>query len=267
MGVRRRSVRSAVLEFPPGLHSLARVLPSGRSLLIGFALIAGGLAAYAGARGTSIFAVRQVEVAGAPPRVAARVQSALAGPLAGESLLSISQADIDRALVGLPDVQAVAFDRSFPRTLRVSIIAEQPVAVLRRGVDAWLVSERGRVLRPLPDARPAGLPRIWVAEFGTPRNGSLLKADDAAQPARALGAVLATAPAFLKEIELARLRGSEVELVLRSGVEVRLGPAHELPLKIAVARAVLAAGPGVGGYVDVSVPERPVASLDSQVSG
>ena len=266
MGVRKPSARIAVLEFPPGLHSLTRVLPSGRSLLIGFALIAGGLAAYAGARGTSIFAVRHVEVEGAPPRVAERVQPALERPLTGESLLSISQADIDHALVGLPDVQAIGFDRSFPRTIRVAIIAERPVAVLRRGVDAWLVSERGRVLRPLPDARPETLPRIWVAELSAPRNGTLLKADDAAQPARALGAVLAAAPAFLKEIQLARLRGSEVELLLRSGVEVRLGPPHELPLKIAVARAVLAAGSGLGGYVDVSVPERPVAS-DSQVSG
>jgi cell division protein FtsQ len=268
MAARRPSVRAAVLEVPSGLHSLARVLPSGRSLLVGFALIGIALAAYAGARETSVFAVRHVEVKGAPPRVAARVHSALRKPLAGESLLSVNRADIDRALVALPDVQAIAFDRAFPRTLRVTVIAERPVAVLRRGTDAWLVSERGRVLRALPDARPAGLPRIWVAQLAAPRDGTLLKGEDAFQPALALGAVLATDPTFVAHIELARLRDDEVDLALRSGVEVRLGSPHELPLKVAVAREVLGALPGAaGGYVDVSVPERPVARVESQVSG
>jgi hypothetical protein len=49
--------------------------------------------------------------------------------------------------------------------------------------------------------------------------------------------------------------------VLRSGIELRLGDAGDLRLKLAVARRVLRVlGPtGPDAYVDVSVPERPVA--------
>jgi POTRA domain, FtsQ-type/Cell division protein FtsQ len=256
-----------VLEARAEVHSLARVLPSGRSLLLGFAVIAGAIGLYAGARSTSVFAVHRVEVQGAPPRVEARVQAALTEPLEGESLLSVDRADIDRALAGLPDVQAIEFDRGFPRTLQVTVVAERPVAVLRRGTDAWLISERGRVLRGLPDARPVGLPRIWIAELAPPKDGTLLKDETGRGPALALGAVLASDPQFLEGIEHAALRGREIDLALRSGVELRLGPPHDLALKVAVAREVLAALPGAyAGYVDVSVPERPVSAVESQVS-
>ena len=257
----------AVLEARTELPALGRMLPSGRVLLVGFAVIAAAVGMYAAARGTSLFAVQQVEVEGAPARVEARVQAALADPLAGESLLAVDRADIDRALAGLPDVQAIAFDRAFPQTLRVTVVAERPVAVLRRGADAWLVSERGRVLRGLPEERPAALPRIWVAELSPPHDGRMLTDESAAAPARALGAVLATDREFLRRIRQAALRGSEIDLVLRNGVEIRLGPPHDLALKVAVAREVLGAVPGAyDGYVDVSVPERPV-TLISQLSG
>jgi cell division protein FtsQ len=267
VAVRKPTARVATLEAPTGLYSVARILPSGRSLLVGFGLILGAIALYAGARGTSLFAVDQVEVQGAPPRVSARVKAAL-GPLTGKSLLSVSVADIDRALAGLPDVQAIGFDRAYPRTLRVTVVSERPVAVLRRGADAWLVSERGRVLRGLPGARPALLPRIWVARLAAPRDGSILTELEAREPAQALGTVAAADPTFAARIREAHVRGGEVDLVLRSGTEIRLGSPHDLPLKVAVAREILATFVSPGeGYVDVSVPERPVSQLESQVSG
>jgi hypothetical protein len=56
-------------------------------------------------------------------------------------------------------------------------------------------------------------------------------------------------------------------LVLRSGTEVRLGDGFERLLKLTIAREILPSLAGSAGYVDVSVPARPVASstLDSQV--
>jgi cell division protein FtsQ len=267
VAVRKPTARVATLEAPTGLYSVARVLPSGRSLLVGFGLILGAVALYAGARGTSVFAVQRVEVQGAPPRVAARVEAAL-GSLSGKSLPSVTAADVDRALAGLPDVQAIEFDRSYPRTLRVTVVAERPVAVLRRGADAWLVSERGRVLRGLPGARPAHLPRIWVARLAAPRDGSILTEIEAREPAQALGTVVAADQAFAARIREARARDGEIDLVLRSGTEIRFGSPHDLPLKLAVARQVLAELEAPGeGYVDVSVPERPVAHVESKVSG
>ncbi|MBA2568115.1 MAG: FtsQ-type POTRA domain-containing protein [Actinobacteria bacterium] len=267
VAVRKPIARVATLEAPTGLYSIARILPSGRSLLVGFGLILGAIALYAGARVTSLFAVQQVEVQGAPPRVAGRVEEAL-GSLAGTSLPSVDAADIDRALAGLPDVQAIDFDRAYPRTLRVTVVAERPVAVLRRGADAWLISERGRVLRGLPGARPALLPRIWVARLAAPRDGSILTEIEAREPALALGVVLAAHPTLVVRIRDARAQDGEINLVLRSGTEIRLGSSHDLALKLAAARQTLAELETSGeGYVDVSVPERPVSGVESQVSG
>ena len=57
-------------------------------------------------------------------------------------------------------------------------------------------------------------------------------------------------------------------LALRSGIELRLGDTSDIPVKLEVARRVLPQLSDLhGGYLDVSVPERPVAgeSLNSQV--
>jgi hypothetical protein len=64
--------------------------------------------------------------------------------------------------------------------------------------------------------------------------------------------------------------GKELTLTLASGLEVRLGDTTDMRLKLAIARRILrqtgAATVG-GGYLDVSVPERPVLSSNSQVAG
>jgi ferric-dicitrate binding protein FerR (iron transport regulator) len=56
-----------------------------------------------------------------------------------------------------------------------------------------------------------------------------------------------------------RTTGDELTLVLRHGTEVRLGRAAEVELKLVIARRVLRLVDGTPAYVDVSIPERPVA--------
>ena len=53
--------------------------------------------------------------------------------------------------------------------------------------------------------------------------------------------------------------GDELTLVLRRGAELRLGRATEVGLKLTVAARVLRLVGGGTTYVDVSVPQRPVA--------
>ena len=58
--------------------------------------------------------------------------------------------------------------------------------------------------------------------------------------------------------------------MLASGFELRLGDAGDVRLKLAIARRIFRAagvGPTSVGYLDVSVPERPVLNLNSQVGG
>ena len=122
---------------------LLRFAPSGRSFAIGavLVLLAGGL--YALARETSMFAVRSVEVVGASPALAAEVSAELRS-FDGRSLVSLNGGVVEQRIDGLPAVRSSVVDRAFPHTLRIRVLPELPVAVLRRGAESWLVSARGR---------------------------------------------------------------------------------------------------------------------------
>jgi cell division protein FtsQ len=254
--------RTAVLPLPNGPVTLgfplARILPSGRSLLIGFALLGLVVGGYAAAKGTSMFAVREIEVTGARPSVVERVDAALA-PIDGTSLLSLDAATIDRRLRGLPDVRLVSYDRAFPHTAKVVVSAERPVAILRKGTQAWLVTERGRILQQLEDPSGSSLPRIWTADAAVPGSGDILAPDEGLAPARLLGQVLSADERFFERVAEARAVDGEHLLVLRTGTEVRLGAADDLALQLAVAHRVLDVVGSEARYVDVSVPERAVA--------
>jgi len=231
-----------------------RWLPSARSLVIGFALLAAGVGAYLAARETSLFAVQRIKVEGASPPLADRLRRALA-PLLGSSLVSFSARDADRLLVAIPDIAAVGYDRDFPHTLRVVVRAERPVALLRRGSEAWLASAGGRALRRV-DARPyPPLPRIWIPRAADVIVGERLSGP----PAAALRAVAALGRLrFPVPVRAVRASEGELTLVLVSGLEVRLGDTADLALKLAVARRLVPRAEEAL-YVDVSVPERAVA--------
>lgn len=242
---------------------LAGLAPSGRSLLTGALILLSAVGLYAAARTTSVFAVDEIAVAGASPEVAAQVRQALA-PALGESLLGIDLADLGQRAVSVPMVAGASFDRGFPHTLRIAVVPESPVAVLRQGSSSWLVAAGGRVVGELqPRARP-GLPRIWLKgdveiRLGERVGGPQRRAIDAVAPLRSQPLPVAVASVVADRKQLT--------LVLRTGLEVRLGDGSDLPVKLAVARQVLPQLAGATGYLDLSVPERPVAgeSLNSQV--
>ena len=268
MAARKRSTsRTAVLparRAAPSLQ-LTRLAPSGRSVLIGLALFVLAVGGYLGARETSIFAVRTLEVRGGDAALQAQVKAALAGEV-GQSLMKIDGSALDRRLAPLPGVRSFRYDRAFPSTLRVVLRPEQPVLVLRTGADAYLVSSTGRVIRTLARPHLSHLPRLWVAHDVQVRIGEQLPP--------AVGAA-ATALAPLQGAPLpggVRLvrGGKELTLVLGTGLEVRLGDHGDLQLKLAIARRILRATTSqaaAGDYLDVSVPERPVLYLKSQVVG
>ena len=239
------------------------MLPSGRSLVAGFALLAlaGGL--YAVARTTAAFAVRTVAVDGVSPEVAAEVRGAVA-PALGESLLSIDVGELGDRVRRVPMVSSVSFDRAFPHTLRIAVVPQVPVAVLRQGASSWLVAAGGRVVGELARGARRDLPRVWLTRAVDVEVGESIRG----LPVRALAAVtpLVRRPLPFR-VTTAVATPAEVTLKLRSGLELRLGSAADLLLKLEVARRVLPSLVGAQGYLDVSVPERPVAgeSLNSQV--
>lgn len=261
---RRSNARTANPPVARALPELGRLAPSGRSILVGLALFALGLGAYVGARETSVFAVRTIEIGGGTESMRVEVRAALTADL-GKSLLRIDGGDIERRLAPLPDVHSFRYDRSFPHTLRLVIQPERPVLVVRRGGDAFLVAASGRVLRPLAHPRRSRLPRLWLKKDVVLHTG---------EPIPGTAAVAALAPLqntpLPGGVKVVRGGRNELTLVLGGGLEVRLGDAGDLRLKLAIARRILrttgaaAAGPG---YLDVSVPERPVLVSNSLVGG
>jgi cell division septal protein FtsQ len=142
---------------------------------------------------------------------------------------------------------------------------ELPAAVLRRGGESWLLSERGRVLRSLPRAAHPRLPRVWSVDGAPPTSGDVLVQRGVAAPMRIVRAIPDGFPVRIRSVALDRGLGL---LVLDGGLELRLGEPADLGAKLAVAARLLPdiPRPAEGGpdYLDVSLPERPVSGLNPQ---
>jgi hypothetical protein len=253
------AARAAVLPAPPKPAPIRRLAPSGRSLVVGLAIVALAGGAYAVARETSVFAVSRLDVVGGPPRVQAEVRAALAGEL-GRSLLQVNQGEVERRIAAYPDILSVSFDRRFPHTLRVVVRAERPVLLLRRGSEGWVVSARGRVLQQVKNTRLSPLPRMWVPPTTAVSVNGMVESDSGGMAAATLASL---PPSFFGRVRFVRADAKELTLVLATGLEIRFGDIHDVRLKVAVARRILTAlGPtATSGYLDVSVPGWPVAKV------
>ena len=262
----RSRPRPAVVSARRLVAAHARSLTRPAAVGVAFALL--GVGAYALARATSAFAIRAVEVEGAPRPLARDVRRALT-PLTGRSLVGLDGDAVTARLAALPGVRSAEYDRAFPNTLVVFVLAEPPAAVVRAGSASWLVSARGRVLRRVERTASRRLPRVWLPARTPAEPGATL-----GDP-RALTALRAAAAAHLERfphrVFAIRAAGEHLVFGLARGRELRLGEPADLPLKLAVANAVLRRLPPVdaGGptYVDVSNPERVVAggTLKSKV--
>jgi cell division protein FtsQ len=249
----------------PDVRQLA---PSTRSLVVGIVLALLAVVAYFGARNTSVFAVRTLDVRGGNAELRGQVRDALAGEL-GTSLLRVNSGVVASAVDPIPGVRSFTVDRAFPHTLRVTVKREVPVLVVRQvpGRAAYLVAASGRVLRTLPHSRLSHLPRLWVTKQVDVQVGAAL-------PAQLAAAATALAPlrgaALPGGVSSVRVGKDELTLTLGGGLQVQLGGTGDLRLKLAIARRILAqtgAALGGAGYLDVSVPLRPVLSTVPQVAG
>lgn len=267
-----RLADAVVLRIPPGRgqgRAVVRLVPSWRWLAIAFGVLLAIGGGYLAARDSALFAVQRVEIDGAPPAVARDVRTALR-PLEGESLLRVDLGATADRLAAIPSVRTARFDRAFPHTLLVTVAAERPVAVLRTGDEAWLVSARGRVIRQLAHPGRSSLPRVWAPATVSAAAGDGLGDAPSLDAVRALAAVADShLPA---RVRYARSTDEGVSLMLMTGTELELGNDGDLALKLAVARNVLLAldpaREGWPAYMDLTLPGRPVVGFaSSQVEG
>lgn len=232
-----------------------RLVPSGRFLLVTIGALAAVAVAYAIAYSTPVFALRTVEVSGAPPALAREIRTATSD-LSGRSLVAVDADQVEGRLRALPAIAGVSVDRSFPHTLVIRVAPERPVAVVRRGRASWLVTGSGKVIRAIETGTQRHFPRLWLAKGATIRLGGeippgFVPATRALAEAHAVG--------LGSRVKGIRPHGEELTLVLRRGTEIRLGRATEVGLKLTVASKVLQRLDDVPAYVDVSVPQRAVA--------
>jgi hypothetical protein len=145
------------------------------------------------------------------------------------------------------------------------VVPERPVAVVRQGADSYLVAESGRVMGSTDRHKHPVLARIWVARSvklvaGAHTDGDLRTAVEAVAPL--------VGSHFPGRVTSVTATADALTLRLRSGLELRLGDPLDVALKLAVAAKLIPLlDPGTA-YLDVAVPERPVAgTLNSQVEG
>ncbi len=247
---------------------MLRFAPSGRSLAIGASVVLLAAGLYGLARETSMFAVRSIEVDGASPTLAGEIRAELRS-FDGRSLVSLNAGEVAQRIDRLAAVRSSVVDRSFPHTLRIHVVPEMPVAVLRRGAESWLVSARGRVIATLPPRARHDLPRIWLPTRTQIATGAFLTDQSGALAAHSLAAFVGSG--FSSRIAFVRALDGQITLGLRGGLEIKLGLPIDLRLKVAIARGILPtlALPAAGGpdYLDITVPERPVAGRNPQPSG
>jgi len=242
-------------------HATLHVLvPSGWTIALLFAALATSVGLYFLARESSLFAVRAVEVDGAPPALTKKIDMAVE-QFRGHSLVGLDRSAIERAVLGIPEVRTVKIDRDFPNTLRIFVGRESPVAILRRGSEAWLIAASNKVVRPFALGRSTGFPRIWVPVSVQVARGEPI-ADSEVRTAIELLASLGRAGRGLPLANVIASNGN-LTLVTNSGIELRFGDASQAALKLAVVGKILPdlSAPPAGSvtYLDVSVPSRPVS--------
>ena len=226
-------------------------------------MLAGVVGLYVLALDSSLFAVKKVEIRGATPALSRRIEAAVK-PFRGRSLVGLNRAGVERAILAIPEVKTAQIDRDFPNTLRVVVAREHPIAVLRRGRDAWVIAASGKVVRPLRRGRGQGLPRVWVPASVAVSLGDPL-ADNGVRTAIGVLATLQKSKHSLRPTS-ALAHDGDLTLTLGSSTELRFGDAADAALKLAVAEKILPdlAAPPAGSiaYLDVSVPDRPVGGTE-----
>lgn len=141
---------------------------------------------------------------------------------------------------------AFGADRVTPR-VRLPI----PAATIGSGPEVVVVASDGTILPWFPPPEEGSLPELPLSEV--PDGGRL------AGPALAQARVLGAAPAALRPFVASSSYGeSGVDLLLRSGIELRFGDATRLEEKWRAAAAVLAVPETEAlDYVDLHAPRRP----------
>ncbi|MCU0314339.1 MAG: FtsQ-type POTRA domain-containing protein [Solirubrobacteraceae bacterium] len=226
--------------------------PSWR-LLLALAAIGGLLAAgWMWLRDSSLVQVEKVTITGANGFGSAAVRSALEAQARDMTTLNVDEDALRAAVARYPLVEDVSATPDVPHGLRIVVRERTPVAaIVAPSGAAVAVADDGTLLRSVP---VAGLPEIPVR---VPPGGA--SAGDRRTAVKV--ELLAAAPARMRgRVTRVTLGPQGLTARLDRGPVLRFGDGSRLEAKwIAAARVLRDPGAANASYLDLSVPERPVA--------
>jgi cell division protein FtsQ len=205
-------------------------------------------------RDSSLVAVENVTVTGLTGDDADRIRVALASTAETMTTLHVDEARLQDAAAAFPIVARIEASPDFPHGMTVEVIEHRPAALVVAGGRKQPVAGDGSVLAGLPVE--GDLPEIDLAVAMPQRQLGPGAARDAARVAGMAPPVIAR-----RVDSLSREGGARgVVAELEDGTELVFGTADQLAAKWAAAIRVLADDEAAGAtYIDVRIPERPVA--------
>jgi cell division protein FtsQ len=259
--VRQSAVTGASLVRQPGVASarLRATLtpdPRLRRRLAVAALVAALIAGlyFLWLRDSSLVAVEQVSVTGLTSRDSDRLRAALTSTAETMTTLHVEPERLERAAAAFPVIAAIEVDRDFPHGLTIHVIEHRPAAVVDVNGRNVPIAGDGSVLAGMPVE--GDLPTIEISGGLPQRRLPPGAARDSARVAGGAPAVIA------RRLESVGREGGARGVVVQveDGPEIVFGGAERVAAKWAAAVRVLADEEAAGAaYVDVRIPERPVA--------
>jgi cell division protein FtsQ len=218
------------------------------AVLLGLLVIAAG---FLWLRDSPLVAVKEVEITGIGGAQADEIRETLTGAAREMTTLHVREDALRDAAAAYPVVRGISADADFPHRLRIQVTSHEPVGAMQLGGRAVAVAADGTVLDGAPTKGLAVIAADGSAA-GTAITGTV---------ARRLVRLLSAAPPGLRS-RIARAAGGPRGLAvqLKDGPRVDFGDLSRLRAKWLAAAAVLADEDSRGAtYVDVRLPERPVA--------
>lgn len=249
-----RLVAAAGRAAPGGARRALTLSPSGRRRLAALMLAGAVLGAvYAfWLRDSSFVKIEDVAVTGLSGPDAGRAGAALAGAAREMTTLNLDRDRLERTAAAFPTVRALELDRRLPDGLAIRVLEHQPIAIVVDGDRRVPVAADGSILSGLPVG--GRLPELAVEEAASER----LEPGSGLASARVAGGAPAELRSRLGTVSRGPDRG--IVITLRDGgAELVFGPPTQIAAKWAAATRVLADGIEGATYVDLHLPDRPVA--------
>jgi cell division protein FtsQ len=209
-------------------------------------------------RDSGFVAVQHVTVTGLTTKDAPQIRTALTAAAHDMSTLNMNHHALEQSVAGFPIVKDVVAQASFPHSLKVHVVEQDPVAVLSVAGERLLLAPDGSVLRDAATGHPLALIK---SDAAVPQ--------DMLTDRVALSSLHVAAAAPLGLVGRITTIGHDKEGIvvhMRGGPRVIFGNDSRPFAKWAAAAAVLADPSSKGAtYIDVRLPGRAVAGgLDTQ---